>query len=118
MLTDELLMVASDVVAAVATELEPKASGNAQWRLLAWTVAAARGATINLDTALALTVGKRLDRHQRCRRGRCQLACQWRHSQRVMLCRALALVLPFVLLRLLVAPCWWQVAARRNSLRW
>ena len=34
-LTDELLMVASDVVAAVAAELEPKASGNAQWRVLA-----------------------------------------------------------------------------------
>ena len=61
-LTDELLMVANDAVTAVAAELVPKASGNAQWRILAWTVAAARGATTNLDAALALTVGKRLDR--------------------------------------------------------
>ena len=81
-LTDELLMVASDVVAAVATELEPKASGNAQWRLLAWTVAAARGATINLDTALALTVGKRLDRQAQKVRADIATACAAAKAER------------------------------------
>ena len=60
-LTDELLVVASDVVAGVAAEEQPL-SGNAALRLLAWTVADARGAAIAMDKPLALTVGKRLDR--------------------------------------------------------
>jgi hypothetical protein len=57
-LTDELLVVASDAVAKVATGL----SGRQQIRLLAWTVADARGAQFALDKNLAETVGKRLER--------------------------------------------------------
>jgi hypothetical protein len=39
-----------------------RCSRNAALRLLAWTVADASGASVALDTPLALTVGKRLDR--------------------------------------------------------
>ena len=60
-LTDKVLVVLSDAVAAVAAEL-PALSANAALRLLAWTTADARGATVALDKPLALTVGKRLDR--------------------------------------------------------
>jgi len=59
-LTDELLVIASDVVKSVAAEAKAL-SGNAGFRLLAWTVADARGATEVLDKPLALTVGRRLD---------------------------------------------------------
>eukprot|EP00966_Prymnesium_polylepis_P289761 6692917-Prymnesium_polylepis.1 len=59
-LTDELLVTASDVVKSVAAE-DKALSGNAGFRLLAWTVADARGATAVLDKPLALTVGRRLD---------------------------------------------------------
>lgn len=60
-LTDELLVTASDVAKSVAAEAPP-ISGNSALRLLAWTVADARGATLVLEKPLALTVGKRLDR--------------------------------------------------------
>ena len=60
-ITDELLVIASDAVTAVSAE-EPALPGNARLRLLAWTVADARGATRPLEKPLALAVGKRLDR--------------------------------------------------------
>ena len=60
-ITDELLVIASDAVTAVIAE-EPALPGNARLRLLAWTVADARGATRPLEKPLALAVGKRLDR--------------------------------------------------------
>ena len=63
-ITDELLVLSSDVVAGVAKDGQP-ISANAALRLLAWTVADARGATVALDGPLALTVGKRLDRQAR-----------------------------------------------------
>ena len=64
-LTEHLLIVASDAVRAVALiekERGEAVSGKDQYRLLAWVVADARGATETLDKALAETVGKRLDR--------------------------------------------------------
>jgi hypothetical protein len=60
-LTDSDLVALSDAAAVVGAE-EPKLSGNAALRLLAWTTADARGATMALDKPLALTIGKRLDR--------------------------------------------------------
>ena len=59
-LTDELLVIASDVTAAVGAEGKAL-SGNSIFRLLAWTVADARGATAALEKPLALTIGRRLD---------------------------------------------------------
>ena len=59
-LTDEVLVVASDAVAKVASGAS--LSGKQQTRLLAWTVADARGAQLALDKPLAETVGKRLER--------------------------------------------------------
>lgn len=61
-LTDEDIAVAVDVVEAVVTKQQPRPSGRAQFRLLAWTVADARGAAAPLDMAVAEAVGKRLDR--------------------------------------------------------
>jgi hypothetical protein len=61
-LTDEDLVVAVEAVEAVVAKQQPRPSGKAQFRLLAWAVADARGATIPLDKPLAETVGKRLDR--------------------------------------------------------
>ena len=61
-ITDELLVVASDTVEAVATQAPTKPSGKAKLRLLAWLVADARGADTPLYKALAETVGKRLER--------------------------------------------------------
>ena len=61
-LTDEILVIAADAVKAVVEQHQPQPSGKAQYRLLAWTVADARGATALLDKPLAETVGKRLDR--------------------------------------------------------
>ena len=60
--TDELLVMAKEIVAAVAAAAQPKLSGKAQLRLLAWVVADARGARVAMEKALAETVGKRLDR--------------------------------------------------------
>ena len=48
---------------------EPALSANAGLRLLAWTVADARGATRPLEKPMALTVGKRLDRQAQSVRG-------------------------------------------------
>jgi hypothetical protein len=80
-ITDELLVIASDAVSAVGKEA-PALTGNSIFRLLAWTVADARGAKAVLDKPLALTVGKRLDRQAvNVRRqiseinGRCMGAC-------------------------------------------
>ena len=61
-LTDQLLVVASNAVTAVAAETVPLLSGKATLRLLAWVVADARGATTPLEKALAETVGKRLEK--------------------------------------------------------
>lgn len=61
-LTDELLVMAKETVAAVAAAAQPKPSGKAQLRLLAWVVADARGARVAMEKPLAETVGKRLDR--------------------------------------------------------
>ena len=61
-LTYEDIAVAVDVVEAVVTKQQPRPSGRAQFRLLAWTVADARGAAAPLDRAVAEAVGKRLDR--------------------------------------------------------
>ena len=70
-LTDELLVVASDTVAASAAAYRasieglqdvPVFSGKAQLRLLAWLVADARGADKTLDKVDAEKVGKRLER--------------------------------------------------------
>ena len=63
-LTDELLIIALEAVVTVSAE-EPALTANATLRLLAWTVADARGATQPLGKTLALTVGKRLDRQAR-----------------------------------------------------
>jgi hypothetical protein len=61
-ITDELLVVASDAVATVAAEVQPRPSGKSLLRLLAWVVADVRGSSSVLDKLLAETVGKRLDR--------------------------------------------------------
>ena len=61
-LTDGDLVVAVDAVEAVVAKQQPRPSGRAQFRLLAWTVADARGAAAPLDMGSAETVGKRLDR--------------------------------------------------------
>ena len=58
-LTDALLVTADAVVKSVAAEAPPL-SGNSAFRLLARTVADARGAQTVIDKPLALTVGKRL----------------------------------------------------------
>ena len=63
-LTDELLVLSCDAVAAevqVARRNET-ISGKAQTRLLAWVISDARGAHIRMESALAETVGKRLQR--------------------------------------------------------
>ena len=56
-LTDQLLVVASDAVTAVAAAASPRLSGKATLRLLAWVVADARGAGRPMEKALAETVG-------------------------------------------------------------
>ena len=61
-LTDQLLVVASDAVTAVAAAASPRLSGKATLRLLAWVVADARGAGRPMEKALAETVGKRLEK--------------------------------------------------------
>lgn len=61
-ITDGLLVVAWDAIAAVVAEAQPRLSGKAHLRLLGWTLADARGAQIAMDKALAETVGKRLER--------------------------------------------------------
>ena len=61
-ITDELLVVASDAVATVAAEVQPRPSGKSLLRLLAWVVADVCGSSSVLDKLLAESVGKRLDR--------------------------------------------------------
>jgi len=66
-ITDELLVVASDVTTSAAANADESVSGKARLRMLAWLVADARGAAewgvdAGLDKAAAETVGKRLDR--------------------------------------------------------
>ena len=68
-LTDEILVLAADAVEKVMAKQQPRPSGKAQFRLLAWMVADARGATTLLEKALAETVGKRLDRQAQKVRG-------------------------------------------------
>ena len=68
-LTDEDLDVAADAVEAVAAKQPKRPSGRAWFRLLAWTVADARGAATPLEKAAAETVGKRLDRQAKKVRG-------------------------------------------------
>ena len=58
-LTDEDLVLAVDAVEAVAAKQQQRLTGRAQFRLLAWTVADARGAATPLEKAAAETVGKR-----------------------------------------------------------
>ena len=61
-LTDEQLVHAWDAVEAVTNATSATVSGKARLRLLAGTVADARGAQVALEKALAETVGKRLQR--------------------------------------------------------
>ena len=60
-LTDYDLIVAKDAVWQVAAEKQPPPSGKARYRLLAWVVADARGASQPLAPAVAEKVGKRLE---------------------------------------------------------
>jgi hypothetical protein len=60
-LTDFDLIVARDAVWQAAAAAEPKPSGSARYRLLAWVVADARGAAQPLAPPTALKVGKRLE---------------------------------------------------------
>ena len=57
-LTDEQLVMASDVLAAAAAQVQQPPSGKAQQRLLAWLLADARGATALLDKEDAQVAGK------------------------------------------------------------
>ena len=68
-LNDGLLVVASNAVAAVAADAIPRVAGRARYRLLAWTVANARGATRRLtkSEAIRLASGSR-HRHSACAR--------------------------------------------------
>ena len=60
-LTDYDLVVAKATIWHVAAQQQPPPSGAARYRLLAWVVADARGATAPLLPATALKVGKRLE---------------------------------------------------------
>jgi hypothetical protein len=82
-LTDEDLVVAVDAVEAVVAKQHPRPSGRAQFRLLAWTVADARGAATPLEKALAETVGKRLDRQAQKVRGDIELCEREYHERRL-----------------------------------
>ena len=60
-ITDYDLVVAHNAVWAVAAEQQKALSGKAKYRLLAWTVADARGALEPLCKPVAEKVGKRLE---------------------------------------------------------
>ena len=61
---------------------QPPLSGNGVFKLLAWTVADARGATTPLDKPLALTVGKRLQRQAESVRTKLQgIRDRWRDER-------------------------------------
>jgi chemotaxis protein histidine kinase CheA len=81
-LTDHTLVVASDALEAAITGVQPKPSGRARLRLLAWLVADARGATVPLDKALAETVGKRLEKQAQKVRDDCAAASERAAEQR------------------------------------
>ena len=61
-LTDEDLVLAADAVEAVAAKQQARPTGRALFRLLAWTVADARGAATLPDKAVAETGGKQTRR--------------------------------------------------------
>ena len=70
-LTDEVLLVASDVVTSAAAASHEKISGKAQLRCLAWLLADARGSPwwgidVGLDKAAAETVGSAAGRQASC----------------------------------------------------
>ena len=69
-LTDELVVVAAEVVGIIGAGL----GVNARFRLLGWVVADARGAQVVMEPNLALTVGKRLDRQAQYVRDACTRA--------------------------------------------
>ena len=76
-ITDSLLIIASDAVSEVGSE-QPPLSKNGILKLLAWTVADARGATTPLDKPLALTIGKRLERQAASVRAKLQaIRARW-----------------------------------------
>ena len=94
-LTDELLVLASDVVKAEAARCTVKnglgpISGKAQLRLLAWVVADARGAVTRLEKDLAETVGKRLDRQAQKVRADMTAASEFAERQRAYVNEELA----------------------------
>ena len=89
-ITDELLVVSVETVEAVVSEQQPRPSGKAQFRLLAWVVADARGATMPLDKTLAVTVGKRLDRQAQKVRGDCAAVSAAAREARLQLSAATA----------------------------
>ena len=68
-LTNGVVVVVSEAVAAVAAEATLRVAGRARYRLLAWTVANARGATRRLtkSEAIRLASGSR-HRHSACAR--------------------------------------------------
>lgn len=61
-ITDELLVVTWEAIAAAAAEQVEKPSGKASKRLFAWVIADARGVQKRIDRADAETYGKRLER--------------------------------------------------------
>jgi len=77
-LTDKLIMVAAEVINNVSNGL----TGNARLRLIGWVVADARGAQIVMEPALALLVGKRLDRQAQQVREACWRAASDAEAQR------------------------------------
>ena len=87
-LTDELLVVASDAVAAVAAEVQPPPSGKAQLRLLAWLAADARGANAVLDNATAWKAGKRIDYQAQAVRAALAQATRTAEEERAALAEA------------------------------
>ena len=80
-LTDEDIVLAADAVEAVAAKQQARPTGKALFRLLAWTVADARGAATPLEKAAAETVGKRLDRQAKKVRGALE-SCESEYGER------------------------------------
>ena len=87
-ITDQLLVVASDVATAVAATSAEKVSGRSRFRMLAWLVADARGSVEwgfdgGLDKVLAETVGRRLDRQAQRVRDELNAACAAAEADRL-----------------------------------
>ena len=77
-LTDELVVVAAEVVGIIGAGL----GVNARFRLLSWVVADARGAQVVMEPNLALTVGKRLERQAESVRAKLQgILGRWRDER-------------------------------------